>query len=221
MRSGRTTCWSYSISRRRQRRCSRTSTWVVTTAVSFEETPPTPDAMAARIRATLEHTPWLTATNGCDVVGFVYASRHRERSAYRWSVDVTAYVHERFRGRGVGQGFRRAHAGVTLPNEASVAFHRALGFEAVGVYRGVGWKLGAWHDVAWFGRAIGADDVAAPPELTPFPTVRGRSRDRADRGRASCRPMRSPARRGSAAQRATSPFRCGATPAPSAGANRA
>lgn len=156
--------------------------FVLGSAISFEEVPPTVEEMRERIRATLEWTPWLCATNRSDVSGFAYASRHRERAAYRWSVDVTAYVHERFRGRGAGrrlyerlfeilerQGFRRAYAGVTLPNDASVALHRALCFEPIGIYRHVGWKLGAWHDVAWFGRAIGANDGAEPPaEPTPF-----------------------------------------------------
>ena len=43
-----------------------------------------------------------------------------------------------------------ACAGVTLPNEASVGLHEALGFDPVGVYRRVGWKVGAWHDVGWW-----------------------------------------------------------------------
>jgi L-amino acid N-acyltransferase YncA len=152
------------------------------TPVSFEEEAPSADEMRARVRRTLEWTPWLTATNAGEVAGYAYASKHRDRAAYRWSVDVSAYVHERFRGRGVarrlyehlfemlrGQGFRRAYAGIALPNDASVALHRAAGFELVGTYRRVGWKLGAWHDVAWYSRDLGPDDTGAPPaEPIPF-----------------------------------------------------
>ena len=43
-----------------------------------------------------------------------------------------------------------AYAGITLPNDASVALHRRLGFQPVGVFRSVGHKLGAWHDVSWW-----------------------------------------------------------------------
>ncbi len=48
------------------------------------------------------------------------------------------------------QGFVSAFAGATLPNEASVGLHRAMGFEEVGVYRQVGFKAGAWRDVVWW-----------------------------------------------------------------------
>ncbi len=161
--------------------------FVTGTAVSFEEKSPDESEMRRRILATLETLPWLTATSGDEVIGFAYASRHRERAAYRWSVDVSAYVAERFRGRGVAtrlyrallaileaQGFRRAHAGITLPNPASSSFHRSMGFERVGVYRRVGWKFGAWHDVEWLARPLGADDDSAPSEPIPFAQFRER-----------------------------------------------
>jgi L-amino acid N-acyltransferase YncA len=124
--------------------------------------------------------------SGACVAGYAYATSHRSRSGYRWAVDVSAYVREDLRGRGIGlalyrellatlerQRFRRAFAGIALPNDASIALHRAVGFEPVGTYRRVGWKLGAWHDVAWFGRALGNDgDKGVPPEPIPFPDLR-------------------------------------------------
>ncbi len=89
------------------------------------------------------------------MVGYAYATRHRERASYRWATDVTVYVAPQRHRRGVGralyetlfgllaeQGFRIACAGITLPNEASVGLHEALGFEPVGVYRRIGFKLG-------------------------------------------------------------------------------
>lgn len=60
------------------------------------------------------------------------------------------------------RGYRMAVAGMTLPNEASVGLHRAMGFEPVGVYRRIGWKFGAWHDVAWTQRALGVEQAAGP-----------------------------------------------------------
>ena len=63
------------------------------------------------------------------------------------------------------RGFRVACAGITLPNEASVALHESLGFEPVGVYRGIGWKAGAWRDVGWWQLELspGAEDPPAEP----------------------------------------------------------
>jgi len=156
------------------------------THISFEEQAPNEAEMRERIAATLKWTPWLAAALDDEIAGYAYASRHRERAGYRWSVDVSVYLDPRARGRGIGralyeklfallerQRFRRAYAGITLPNDASVALHRALGFIPIGVYRRVGWKAGAWHDVAWFGRDIGADgdDRNQPAEPVPFPSI--------------------------------------------------
>jgi L-amino acid N-acyltransferase YncA len=160
---------------------------VVELATSFELDPPSGAEMAKRIAHTLARTPWLVAeppdAPGA-VLGYVYAGAHRDRAAYQWSVDVAAYVDGAAHRRGVGralyvalfaalrlQGFVNAYAGITLPNPASEALHRALGFKSVGVYRRVGYKLGAWHDVAWFALTLGAYD-ARPRMPTPLPEVR-------------------------------------------------
>lgn len=130
---------------------------------SFEERPPDTAEMAARIERSAATHPWLVAELGDEVVGFAYACEHRSRPAYRWSVDVSVYVAGDRNGEGHGRrlyeelfaelrerGFRMACAGITLPNEASVALHERLGFEPVGVYRRIGWKAGAWRDVGWW-----------------------------------------------------------------------
>ena len=137
--------------------------YVTAASTSFEYAPPDAAEMAARIASTLTFTPYLVLESGGEILGFAYASKHRERAAYQWSVDVSVYVHDRAHRRGVGralyqslfallslQGFYTAHAGITLPNPASVGLHEALGFRLVGVYRAVGFKRGAWHDVGWW-----------------------------------------------------------------------
>ena len=135
--------------------------------VSFEVEPPTPDQMARRIASTLEHHPWLVCESGGEVLGYVYAGPHNERAAYRWSVTVAAYVGAGRRRSGVGralyeslfaalrvQGYVNAYAGVVLPNPGSVALHRSVGFTPVGIYRGVGYKCGAWQDASWWELAL-------------------------------------------------------------------
>jgi phosphinothricin acetyltransferase len=136
-------------------------------STSFEYVPPDAAEMAARIASTLAYAPYLVLETGGAVRGFAYASKHRERAAYQWSVDVSVYVRQDAQRRGVGralyeslfallrlQGFYTAHAGITLPNPASVGLHEALGFRPVGVYRAVGFKRGAWHDVGWWQLAL-------------------------------------------------------------------
>ena len=141
---------------------------VANTSISFELTPPTVDEMRGRIVKTLQDLPWLVSEDDQGSVdGYVYASKHRERPAYQWSVDVTAYVREDARGAGVGKrlyralfdelvtlGYFQAFAGIALPNGASVALHESVGFEHIGVYRKVGFKLSAWHDVGWWQKEI-------------------------------------------------------------------
>ena len=146
------------------------------TPVSFEMVAPTAEEMAQRIRRITERLPWLVLEHNEQIAGYVYASQHRERAAYQWAVDVTAYVAPGSQRKGVGralytalfhilaqQGYFNAYAGVTLPNPASVGLHEAMGFEPVGVYRGVGYKMEAWHDVAWYALSL------QPPRADPDP----------------------------------------------------
>jgi L-amino acid N-acyltransferase YncA len=152
--------------------------YVTDTAITFEYEPPTPADMAARIATAQRTHAWLVLTDGGQVVGYAYGGLHKERAAYAWACEVSVYLEVGRRRSGGGRalyeallarlgerGFRSAVAGMTLPNEASVGLHRALGFEPAGTYRRIGWKHGAWHDVAWVQRRLGADGVStdAPP----------------------------------------------------------
>jgi L-amino acid N-acyltransferase YncA len=158
--------------------------YVCETAISFEVVPPTEVEMRQRISALTAMYPWLVCTRGDDLLGYAYASRHRDRAAYQWSTDVSVYVRADAQRRGIGralyaallgivtaQGFYRAYAGITLPNASSVGLHEAMGFRPVGVYRAVGYKLGAWHDVGWWDLAL-APVGAAPPPPRSVMTVR-------------------------------------------------
>src|SRR6266436_1465738 len=151
--------------------------WVERTAVSFELEPPSGSDMSQRILTSGSYAPWLVCAGPDGVWGYAYASKHRDRAAYQWSVDVAAYVREDRRSRGVGralyeslfallrlQGFVAAHAGITQPNNASVALHEALGFRPIGIYPAVGFKLGSWHDVGWWQARLrdATEDPAAP-----------------------------------------------------------
>lgn len=157
---------------------------VTDSAISFELEPPDGAEMGRRAAKVLARTPWLVCERDGAVLGYAYAGPHRDRPAYQWSVEVSAYVHPGARRLGVGralyaslfaalavQGFRNACAGIALPNEASVALHAAVGFTLAGVFRGVGYKRGAWHDVAWYERALAPRD-ADPPPPRPLPECR-------------------------------------------------
>jgi phosphinothricin acetyltransferase len=137
------------------------------TAISFELAPPTVEDFAARIEKAIANWAWLVAELNGQCVGYAYASLHRERPAYRWSVETSAYVATSARRQGLGallyrqlfaalasRGYCNAFAGIALPNAASVALHQAVGFAPIGVFRAVGRKFGAWHDVAWYQKQL-------------------------------------------------------------------
>lgn len=147
---------------------------VASTTISFETEAPGAADIERRIEDTLPTFPWLVCEDRGRIVGYAYASRHRPRAAYRWSVDTSVYVRPDFHRQGVGrglyaslfrileaQGFVSAYAGIALPNPGSVGLHEAMGFQPIGIYRNAGFKLGAWHDVGWWQLAIQAP-VAEP-----------------------------------------------------------
>jgi L-amino acid N-acyltransferase YncA len=145
---------------------------VEASAVSFEVVVPTVEQFSARIAKALQGWAWLVAERDGQRIGYAYGCMHRERAAYRWSVEVSAYVHAAHHRQGVGaalyaalfevlarEGYCNAYAGITLPNAASLALHHKLGFQSIGIFRSVGRKFGRWHDVAWFQRSL----RSAPP----------------------------------------------------------
>jgi len=144
------------------------------TVISFELVAPTVVEFGERIRAVTTHFPWLAAVGDGAVIGYAYASRHADRAAYRWSVDVSVYIATDWRGRGVGTalyralfeelrslGYVSAYAGITLPNPASVSVHEKLGFGHIGRFPNAGFKHGSWHDVGWWHLAL------QPPPADP------------------------------------------------------
>jgi L-amino acid N-acyltransferase YncA len=148
--------------------------YVSNSPVSFEIDPPGAAEMADRVNRTLPGYPFLVAAEAGRLVGYAYASSHRARAAYSWSVEVSVYIDGAWHRQGAGrrlydalarllalQGYRQAFAGITLPNHASVGLHEALGFRPIGVFHRVGWKLGAWHDVGWWQLEMGEGQV--PP----------------------------------------------------------
>jgi L-amino acid N-acyltransferase YncA len=156
------------------------------TFISFEVDPPAVDEVARRIAATMRMHPWIVFEDEEGIAGYAYASEHRARPAYQWSVDVSCYVHERARRRGIAsrlyratfrilerQGFTNAFAGIALPNEASVAMHSSVGFVAIGTYVNVGYKCGGWHDVIWMQRPL-APPGATPSRPVPLPSLEAR-----------------------------------------------
>jgi L-amino acid N-acyltransferase YncA len=164
--------------------------YVAESAISFETEVPSVDEMARRITRISEKFPWLVYELGGEVAGYAYSSAHRERAAYGWSADTAIYIDATAHRRGIGrllyrrliaisslQGIHTLYGGITLPNPGSVGLHEACGFSQIGIYREVGYKLGAWRDVGWWGLQLN------PPATNPAPLIpfNGEIYDRASR----------------------------------------
>lgn len=148
--------------------------------ISFELIPPTADEMAHRMSAALESHVWLVAEEAGRVNGYAYASKYRDKPAYKWSTETTIYVRDGLRSKGVGrslyaallrilsaQNYRRAFAGIALPNQGSVALHEAMGFGHIGTNPEAGFKLDRWHDLGWWSFQLNDRD-GEPAPLIPL-----------------------------------------------------
>jgi L-amino acid N-acyltransferase YncA len=152
--------------------------FVESTAVSFETVVPSVEEFAGRIGKSLSRWQYLVAERDGEIAGYAYGGTHRERAAYRYSVEVSAYLDPRFHRQGIGSalyrqllddlaalGYCTAFAGITVPNEASIGLHASVGFEPIGVFRRIGWKFDRWHDVAWMQKTL----RDRPPDPTRDP----------------------------------------------------
>jgi phosphinothricin acetyltransferase len=149
-------------------------------AISFEIEPPKLGEMRHRIADYLKHAPWLCYEQDGQVAGYAYASQFRPRLAYRWSVEGSFYLAPEVRGRGIGfalgtvlvqllklQGFDGLFGAIALPNPASERMSEKLGMRRVGVLPRAGFKLGRWHDVAYWHMELSESTPTPEEPKTP------------------------------------------------------
>jgi L-amino acid N-acyltransferase YncA len=150
---------------------------------TFETELPGVDVMRERIRARLQHYPWLVWEDADDILAYAYAGRFRERAAYDWIAETSIYVRADAHRRGIArelygvlldvmrlQGINQAVGVITLPGSASVAMHETMGFAAAGVWRQCGYKLGQWWDVGVWQKQL-QTPAEVPSPITSFPQL--------------------------------------------------
>lgn len=158
--------------------------YVNETTVSSEYSAPTLEEFQQRIRTVSEHLPWLVCTADGRTIGYSYASPHRKRAAYQWSVETSIYVARGYHRRGIAgalycaifellrmQGYYNIFVGITSPNETSMKFHKAMGFTISGAYQNSMFKFGQWRDVLWMAKSL-REHEGAPQQTVPFPALR-------------------------------------------------
>lgn len=143
--------------------CRIYNAYIMNTRITFEETPLTVKDMRSRIREITTAYPWLVYEKRGKVFGYTYASRWKERSAYRYTVEAGIYIDPGQTGKGIGlelserligelrkRSFHTIICGIALPNRASIALCKKFGFKRVAHFREVGFKLGKWVDVGYW-----------------------------------------------------------------------
>jgi len=144
---------------------------------TFEEAAPSPEEMAARLKAVTDRgLPYVVAEVDGEVAALAYAGPFRLRAAYRYTVEDSVYVAPDFKGQGLGAavlikvieacealGMRQMMAVIgDSENAGSIALHRSLGFEMKGVMPAVGFKHGRWVDIVFMQRSLNGGSETLP-----------------------------------------------------------
>ncbi len=160
------------------------SHYILNTAYTFEVDVPTISQFTKRVAEISREYPFIVYVKDGKTVGYAYASKHKERAAYCYDVDVSVYLDTEYLGAGIGtklydmliemlkkQGFYNAYAGITVPNERSVELHKKYGFEDIGVFKKTGYKFNKWYGVQWMGKAL-QDYGAQPKKILPVGKIK-------------------------------------------------
>lgn len=134
------------------------ASYVLTTAYTFEYEVPTVGDFKKKIEKLTAQHPWLVCEYNGEMIGYAYGSTQHERPGYRWTTETTIYMKQDFHGKGIArilytalfdilklQGYYTVYANVLSTNTRSCKFHKSMGFEEIGIYRNIGYKLGQWQ----------------------------------------------------------------------------
>ncbi|GGE28643.1 GNAT family N-acetyltransferase [Streptococcus himalayensis] len=141
--------------------------YVLKTAITFDLEVPSKEDFRRKIEQINERFPFLLAEDNGQVMGYAYASTYYDKAAYDWTAELTIYLDEEKRGSGVGsalydaleneltqRGFKNFVVCISLPNDASIAFHKKRGYEQVAHFKKVGYKFDKWHDIVWLQKSL-------------------------------------------------------------------
>lgn len=141
--------------------------YIKKTTITFEYEVPQLVDFIERIKRISADYPYLVCEDGSGIIGYAYASRHKERAAYQWNAELSVYVKENYTGRGVGrllytdllhrlteQGIKNVYGVITSPNEKSEGMHKSFGFQKIALYPMTGFKHGKWLDVAVYWKRL-------------------------------------------------------------------
>lgn len=144
--------------------------YILNTSVTFEYTVPSSENFRKRVESILSQYPYLVCEDDGNIVAYCYAARFKERAAFGWDCELSIYMKDEYKGRGIGKALygavidicelmnlRNIYGLVVYPNEASEKLHERFGFQLEGVLKKTGYKFGEWLDVLLLVLHLGND----------------------------------------------------------------
>jgi len=160
--------------------------FILETSITFEEIVPDEASFWERIQGIMAELPYLVCEIDGRIAGYAYATGYRSRASYRWSKEVTVYIHPDFHRRGVAdalytslhemakyQGVANMLAIITMPNKPSVGFHEHFGYRKCGEFSNVGYKQNQWQNVGWFELFLQDENEAPKDRIIPLNEITG------------------------------------------------
>lgn len=154
--------------------------YILDTAITFEYEVPSLEEFTTRFHTVTARFPWLVWEEDGVVLGYAYASPFKTRAAYRWDADLSIYLRQDCRGKGIGKalytelenrlrdlGYHVLYGVVTSANEASCRFHEAMGYRPIAAFERTGVKFGRWYGITWYEKRI-RQGVPEHVPATPF-----------------------------------------------------
>ena len=125
------------------------------------------------------YAPWIVAVSKEDlnhVYGFAKASPYNVREGFNWSVSLSIYIAQEYKGVGIGfalytmlfkllrtQGFKNVYARIALPNPGSQTLHERFGLKQTGLLPNFAWKFNKWHDMGIYTGSLSFDECKQEP----------------------------------------------------------
>lgn len=147
--------------------CTIYNHYIEHTVITFEEVPVTTVQMQERVATIMQTYPWLVCEVDGEILGYAYASKWKDRSAYKYTAEVTIYLHHEKTRSGAGsalyaelidqlaqRGMHRLLACIALPNSASERLHEKFGFRKAADFPEVGFKFNRWIDIGYWQKSL-------------------------------------------------------------------
>lgn len=158
--------------------------YILNTAVSFEYEVPSLDEFRERMARIMKTHPYLVCERKGQIIGYAYASSYLTRKAFGWDAEVSIYLDQEERGKGIGRllyepllailkemGVVNVYALIVHPHELSERFHRKMGFQKEAIFEKTGYKMGKWQDLIYMKKQ--ENPYTCPPQKgKPYPEIK-------------------------------------------------